>query len=245
MKLADAAAIYAGADAVSAAYLASTLLWTPPSLDVQAVTLVGQRAVQTASGSTNAPSAAITAATTVGDVLVMRFFANADVTGVTDSRGNTWTVDVKDHGTIYMGFASCTVETAHVAGDTIALNLAANTSYHGFVIDEWSGVNATSRFGGASAALVSTTEAARETDPVTVPDGALVFGMWVCNGTDATFTADTGYTAFPIYAGQGSPQHALDAAYQIAADAGTFAPSGTGANQHYDGLATYYKAAPA
>lgn len=181
--------------------------------------------------------------TTVGNTLILRFFANLGVTSVTDSKGNTWTVDATQSPSYFYGLAHTTLTTALVAGDTITVTLTGSTSYHTFVVDEWSGI---SGYGNRSAAS-GTTSTARATNAVSVWAGALVIGLWAVPVSDtATFAADTagGWTAFHTPAQlTTNSSDTIEGEYRI--DPGTassYNPDGTGVSASWSGFAAYYTA---
>jgi hypothetical protein len=116
----------------------------------------------------------------------------AQLTGVTDSRGNAWTV----HQTIAdpngVSIASCVITTALLPGDTITLTFA-GTCAQAIIVDEWSGISTSSRVdvvGTGTTAMTTTTAATSPT--LTAQAGSLVIGAFAENWSDA-LAAGSGY----------------------------------------------------
>jgi hypothetical protein len=211
------------------------------------ITLIQQVASDATTGSRSSLVATVGVTTTVGHVLILRALSNSQVTAVVDSQSNGWTVDSSQvsNGN-WVTFASCTITVPLASSDTITTTLAATTSYHGLVVDEWSNISTTSRFGSASAVAAVSNTTSRATNSITVTKGALVLGVWDITGADASFAAGNGYTGLPTAKLTTAGNYSLEGEYAIdSGSGGTYAPAATGSSGTYRGAAAYYKAAPA
>jgi hypothetical protein len=206
------------------------------------VSFIQEVAKDATTGSTATPAATLTATPTAGNRLIARIAANGTVSSVTDSKGNTWTLDVSQTtASPYWALASCVPTTALVTGDVVTAHLSGATSIHGIVIDEWSNVAAF----GASTAIVGGTTTTRTTNAITVPGGALVLGAWTTTSVDSSFSPGSGYTGFHTanltLSGGAS---AMEGEYQIdSGSGGTYTPTATGSSATQRGESAYYIAA--
>lgn len=128
----------------------------------------------------------------------------ATTVGVSDPRGNTWTVGAAanvDPGAASAGMscfiAYCKVTSAYTNGDDITFNLGASTTAESIVIDEFSGIHATT-----PVAVAQTTATGTSTTPsiarTPTAAGQMVFAAVAIEGPQAdTYTQDTDTTDGP------------------------------------------------
>lgn len=206
-----------------------------------AITFAQQVALGLTTGSTAAPTATLSATPTAGHTLILRYAGNQIVSSVTDSKGNTWTLDAPGNtATPYVALAHCVPTTALVTGDVVTVNLAGATSFHGIVIDEWVGVGSF----GSITAIVGGATTTRTTNPITAPPNALVFGIWSTTTAETGFSAGAGYTGFASGAitltGGGL---SLEGEYLVdSGSGGTYTPTATGSSSTQRGFSAYYTA---
>ena len=207
------------------------------------ITFVQEVVQEHATGSTATPTATLAVNTTVGNFLILRFTGNASLNSISDSKGNTWQIDNLAHNNLYLAIASCKLTTALQSGDTITANMAATTSFHGFVADEWGGLNTSTWYGGAST-LFSATSTSRTTNSIAVGPKNLVIGLWGVGAVETAWTPDSGagYQSFntPVLTTAGS--WALEGGYLIdSGSGGAYSPDATGVSHNYNGFAAYYR----
>lgn len=178
-----------------------------------AIALVRQNGAgsgQSGAGSYSSRTLALASSATVGDTLILIFESDTagDVKGdwtVTDTKGNTWTVDgfVLGASTGTVVVASGKISSALTAGtDTITITVAANAfSVYVYHIEEFSGIlfpassvtpvdrTATnSNNGSVTSGATGTTSATRHVDEVAIAAIAV--------NVNEAITKDAAYTAF-------------------------------------------------
>jgi hypothetical protein len=160
----------------------------------------------------------------VGNTLVL---AATYVTGVSDSKGNTW---VALGGGVY----GSVLTTALVAGDTITVtNSPTSTGHPAATYAEFSGVTLT--LDGAINTSGTGTSATPTAGAVTPAVGELVIATFFVSGSDATKTAGTGFTLAPtntiVFA-------VPEMEWQVASASGSVTPGMTlGASRAYSSTA--------
>lgn len=194
---------------------------------------------------TNAPGA--------GNLLVLAvsFYDAAGTTTITvsDSKGNTWSVDETADFTGY-GVVSI-VSTVQDVGklttsDTITVTFSASVSHNANgVCHEFSGATntvdqtAAGPTGGSHARDAGTTAATTNADD-------LVYAAWWVYAAETGFTAGTGYTAPSPGYYAGGTNASIEFEYQIVSATGAYNPTGTGGNATNNvGATAVYKAAAA
>jgi hypothetical protein len=135
-----------------------------------------------------------------GDTVVIGAGAQNNVTVVSaaDSRGNTYAVNATRQYTGATGGKSTTaLISAHVTtglqpGDTITVTLSKGNTW-GFVAEQWSGLSALDRTGGADSAGAQTSTASVSTSAATTSASEAVFTVTMTTGWPG-LTAGPGYT---------------------------------------------------
>ena len=190
---------------------------------------------------TNAPGA--------GNLLILSACnATAAITGVTDSKGNTWTVDKVSSASAPTAICS-TVQNAGAlqAGDTITITFgsALSSGKCAFVVHEFSGCTNTVDVSALNNIGVATT--ARQADgapPTTTNANDLVWAAFGVNAIETSFTPGAGYstpTEGAFYAN--ATNNSIEFEYQILSATGPVDPTGTGGvSGKYDGMVVVYKA---
>jgi hypothetical protein len=135
--------------------------------------------------------------TTVGNHLILCAASRGGVvTGVADSKGNTWQVDTTDTVTgASTGIASCKIGTALVNGDTITITNSSSTG-HSASVAEYTGL-ATSSWFDQSASSNGTGTAADSTATSTTSQASEVVVGVV--GHQSTVTAYVAEVLFPVW----------------------------------------------
>jgi hypothetical protein len=206
-----------------------------------AASFVQEVAKDVTTGSTSTPAATLSVTPTAGNTLIARIAGNLAISSVTDSKGNTWTVDVNQvTASPFFALASCTPVTPLVSGDVVTAHLTGATALHGIVVDEWHNI---ATF-GSSTALLTGTSTNRTTNTITVPGGAVVFGVWTTLSLDTAFTSGSGYTAFHTGAlALSGGATSLEGEYQIdSGSGGSYSPAATGTSANQRGVSAYYAA---
>lgn len=188
--------------------------------------------------STTTPTQTILTGKTapVGSLVTIHVAAQQVVTGVSDSKGNTYTVNRSDsNGTIVdTSVASSVITTALVAGDVITITLAAASirtcistyCWSGFI---WSGIDQVSGGSGTGTAVSGGT-----TGTTTKPDEIALFLLGLSSAL-VNVPPPTGYSrvATDLSSGGGTPT-GLNVYYKRLATTGTESPAVTlGSSQNW------------
>jgi hypothetical protein len=211
-----------------------------------AVAFVQEVAKGTASGTTTTPTLTIGAGitTTPGNHLLLRLGLNKQPTGITDSQGNTWTLDHVYNRNQWTGFASCKPATPLGAGDTIVITMAASNAIHTAVVEEWSGLDPDTWYGGGDDGWfqAGSGTSRQVSEALTVPAGGVVFGAWTAQTGSETVTPGTGFSlAHSPYVNLNGVSYSLETVQAIDSGSGSsYQPSATGASVHSEGCAAYY-----
>lgn len=127
------------------------------------MTIAFVREVGTAASSSNGTSLVVTCSATsiVGNHLILCAVGSLGVTGVTDSKGNTWQVDLVTaaSGAFIGSTVSCRITTQLVSSDTITVTFATGNTgravsvaeYSGLAASAWLDKTASAGSGGATA----------------------------------------------------------------------------------------------
>ena len=183
---------------------------------IQRVGTVGSNA--TVSSITITIGASIT--TAIGNTLVLncRGGGNNLLTSVSDSKGNTWVVDLTaaPNSATVLGIASCYLTSQLVTGDTITATFAAASAGKGVAVHEFSGIAGTSRkdVSVVAGGSTNTTGSVGPTSTLNYSN-ELVYTAVSVNGSQASWTQPAGYSQ--ISAALGSFNY-TSAAYLIDAD---------------------------
>jgi microcystin-dependent protein len=159
--------------------------------------------------------------TTVGHHLILQAVGGAIISSVADSKGNTWQVDKTDaSGTERPSIASSKLTTALIAADTITVTWA-SSNQGAFVVDEFTGLNATTWFDkGHGASGTSTSSDSGATAATTNRHTTLVVGATGHASTVTNFAMETllpPWTATTSAASTGTV-HTIRGAYRFAYD---------------------------
>lgn len=128
----------------------------------------------------------------LGNKLILAVQGSNHVTSVTDSKGNTWTVDsFGATGTTQASICSCTPTSALTTGDTITVTLASATAI-AYTLEEFSGLQAVAP---DTTGTNFTASGQPATLSVTTTGDDLLFAAWsFFTGAALTFTPTSGWT---------------------------------------------------
>ena len=163
-----------------------------------------------------------------GDTVVVGIGAqgNVSVSSVSDSRGNTYHVDVVRTYTSSSTVKSTTalvtapVTTALQAGDAITVTLSVGNAW-GFVAQDWSGITGLDQSGTMDSGGVASTAVSASTSGATATAPEVVFALATTNGWPS-ITAGSGYTATAtLQASSGTVKRELGLEYQVVPSTGT------------------------
>jgi hypothetical protein len=205
------------------------------------------KGTQTGTATTYVITLSATAA--AGNLAIGRIGTGSTVTisSVTDSRGNTWTVD-KTQGS---GPSAHLVSTGQdvgtlQSGDTITITISGSIAAGTAIFDEFSGMDITSsrvdKTAGNSAGATTARDAG--TTAATTQADELVVGAFAIAGDETSLTVGSGYSHFTSDYINDSATNSIAGEYQIVSATGTQNPTATaGANAAYRAVVATYKAA--
>jgi hypothetical protein len=180
----------------------------------------------------------ITTAPGAGSLVVARVAANAAVTGVTDTKGNTWTVDSASIGGVIASICSTGQDVGKLTvADTISFAATGATRVNA-IVDEFTGLDVSvSRVDQVAHGGATLTARSGGTTAATTVANELVVGCFGVPGTEASFTPGGGWSAFTTGLVSASVA-TVEGEYQIVSATGTQNPTGTGATSATTGGAT-------
>lgn len=195
---------------------------------------------------------AVSAAPASGNMVVLGVAWNnvtQTLTSVTDSKGNTWSVDKSVAGASTQASAAV-ASTLQNAGtlttsDTITLHFSGTVGWLATVAHEFSGMTNTV---DQTASNNNKTGTGRDagTTATTTNANDLVYAVFGSITAETSFTAGSGYTAPSPGFYATSPAHAsIDFEYDFVTATGTFNPTGTGASLTSVGVTVVYEQAVA
>lgn len=184
-----------------------------------------------------------------GNMLVVPVLTGAATiatpSGVTDSKGNTYTVDNTLVGALAISVARSILATPLVAGDTITVTWAASTTL--LIVDsaEFSGVSATPLDATASLSGGATTSLDGGTTATLAQAKEVAFGAFSVQGATGGSTPGAGWTELnDLTVGSGGSQRALVWEYQIVNSTAAVDATATIVTAHsHVGTTTTYKGA--
>lgn len=158
----------------------------------------------------------------------------ANLTSVTDSKGNSWSINSVKRSTsgtvnIYIAIVSCKLTTALVAGDTITFGQDTSTSYHLGAVYEFDNIAATGRLDVTSNGENTTGSTAVSTaaTATTIQADEIVFAATMSGDSAASLTSDAPWTDLDEIQLVNTKTKTLRSAYQTVAATGQYAYSGT------------------
>ncbi len=185
-----------------------------------------------------------------GNTLIVFAGNNYTTTGAasaTDTQGNTYTVDAQKSNasnatstTVLSGYMA----TGLVAGNTITVTYSSVATMRMALATEWSGIAPISRVDRTATNTGNTAALSSGTTAATTQATELVVGSFA-DGANETFTASTGFTAFPtqLVANLGSSYRTQWQEYKTVSATGTqSAVANSTAPSPYAGLAVTYRA---
>jgi hypothetical protein len=185
-----------------------------------------------------------------GDTLIIFAGNNYTTTGAAsaaDSKGNTYTVDAQKANpsnttstTVLSGYVS----TGLVAGNTITVTYSSPATMRMALATEWSGIAPAGRVDRTATNTGNTAALSSGATTATTQATELVVGSFA-DGANETFTAGTGFTAFPtqLIANLGSSYRTQWQEYKTSSATGTqTAVANSTAASPYAGLAVTYRA---
>ncbi|HXH26290.1 MAG TPA: Ig-like domain-containing protein, partial [Candidatus Acidoferrum sp.] len=171
------------------------------------------------------------------------------VKSVTDSRGNTYTVDANKSQISFFentAVASGYMATALQPGDKVIVTLTGTATIFAGLASEWSGIASTGRVDKA-ATNIATSSSLSSGSVATTQASDVLIGSFIGNG-NVTFTHGSNYIAFAaqFYNHVGSVYRDQWQEYRIVGQTGTYnATATTSSASGYAGAIVAYKAAPA
>lgn len=186
-----------------------------------------------------------TKTTTAGHHLILSAFQSSAqvLSSISDSRGNTWQVDVAFNGsnTPTDNVASCHITTGHQIGDTLTLTFAGAGSFSAAIVSEWSGLASTSWFDKSHTATAASGTPSSGATLTRSSANELLYGALVNLGNGAT--AGTGYTLLTTTGTVATGVRNLVPEYQIVSSTGTDAATWTYSGAYNAVIATYVASA--
>lgn len=155
----------------------------------------------------------------------------ADLTGITDSRGNAWTVEAVVTGTAQRAhLATCLNAARLLAGDTVTLSYAATGQARAIVLAEFDGLkqSGTPRDGAASASGAGTagsSQAVASGALVTANPTDILLGLVVSNQANVDNLTAAGWSQLARQ--QTSPGSTVWPVYRVVGSAGSYDLAGT------------------
>lgn len=210
-----------------------------------AISYTGQRLARTRTALGSASDTfPLTTSATAGSLLVMvTANPNDNLSTVTDSLGNTWTIQKQNNS---RAVAWTTQNMGPLTtSDTLTLTWATAINQYSVLVDEFSGITASSPV-DTSAAASHAAETGRHGPAVTTSNADdLIYSAFPSYGaTESSFTAGSGYTAVASY--KTTPTSISEAQYQIVSATGTYTPDATGGvSVAYYGVTIAFKASSA
>lgn len=190
----------------------------------------------------------VTTAPAAGHLLILSVSESSfGVSTVTDSAGNTWTVDAtKTSGTVTSVASTGQNIAALTTADTVTVTFSGAIGRAAAAIHEISGADTSgSRVDKtATGTYTTTTSRSAGTTATTTSANALVWAAFGPNAVETSFAAGTGYSnpSTSFYAA--SSAASIEFAYQIVGTTGAYSPTGTGgATASGAGVTVVYKAA--
>jgi hypothetical protein len=184
---------------------------------------VGEVGKNNASGSSTAIVVNVTTAPGAGHFLCARIQGTTAISSVTDSKGNTWSVDKAATASPLAALASTMQNVGTLTtSDTITVTYTTASNPRSVIVDEFSAV-ATSPLDQVATATGTTTNRTGGTTPTTTQADELIIGCFATGSAETSFTHGTGYSDFTTkFAGSVSGE------YQIVAATGAYNPTATG-----------------
>lgn len=210
-----------------------------------AIAYVGEVLQDTYNGAgASSINATVDANAGAGQLLVLRVAStNQIISGITDSRGNTWTLI--DSGVLSLGFGMFwTLQDVGtlLAGDTVTMTWPGNVFEYAVVIDEFSGIAATNPLDVFATATGSGTARAAGTTAATSQADELVCGGFSANVGSDSFTPGLGYSSPSTPSLSNGSAVSVEGEYQIVSSTGTQQATGTGTSANWVGITATFKA---
>jgi PKD repeat protein len=237
--------------AFAVALAATVALATPPASAAltphQRQVVVGANAVSASTFSLTVPSGA---STTVGRHLVVAYmFSGAGtnaVTGITDTRGNTYTIDAvrKNIGAtgLLVVVASAKVTAALVPGDTITVTQNAVTTYHLMQVYEFDNFDPTSWVDKSATASSTGTEVSTAATATTAQADETLFAAVGFGDTSASLASASGWSDAGKVEASGTKIKGFAVAARDVSATGTYAYAGTlSASEQWVAVLVTYK----
>lgn len=165
----------------------------------------------------------------VGDTLVLcaNGESSSTLSSVTDSRGNTWTVDgtVNNSLTLHVGFAHCHVTTALQVGDTVTVTESSARNTFNIAIHQFTDLDTTATVDKAASGTGTSVSPATAATASTTQELELLYACFSINDQNAaeTVTAGSGFTLLTyITTTRGSADRGLIAEYQFVQATGAY-----------------------
>lgn len=166
------------------------------------------------------------------------------VSSVTDSRGNTWTVDKTFAHPTSNNTVSVASTMQNVAplllGDTITVNLSAGSNNNAVVVHELFGVTNTVD----TTASNSLTNTNRDAGTVTTTNASdLIWAAFALDADETTFVPEAGYSVPSPASYTFSTNATIEVEYQVVYVTGSYDSTGSGAGRDSAGASVAYKLA--
>lgn len=186
----------------------------------------------------------LSASAALGHLIIARAVcaSGQNVSSVTDSRGNTWTVDVVGSAGPKVALASTGQNVAALqSGDTVTVNFSGSANQSAAIIDEFSGLDTSaSRVDKTATGTATGTSRDAGTTATTTQADELVVGCFGGGALETTFTPGAGFTRFTTDF-LNDAGTSVEGEYQIVSATGAYQPTATGASFPTDGVVATYK----
>jgi hypothetical protein len=200
-----------------------------------------------ATGTTSTLSVPVTNAPGAGNLLVARIgfrgSSGGSVSSVTDSKGNTWHIDVSHNVSSGHSALASTVQDVGTltTSDTISVAFSLTPSNgSSAIVDEFSGM--TNTVDTTATASGSTTNRTGGSLTTTNANDLLV-AAYAGNGSESAFSVGTGWSAFTTQSLSSGTTEMVEGEYQLVSSTGTYTTAATGSSLTTQGVSAAYKQA--
>jgi hypothetical protein len=209
-----------------------------------AISYVGE--VCKGTGSTASFSTTVATAPGAGNLIVgrigFRAASTASMTSVTDSKGNTWTLDAKINNSSGHAYVVSTIQNAGTltTSDTITVHFSTAPSNGAAVIfDQFSGM--TNTVDQTASASATTTTRSAGTTSATTNANDLQVAAYAGNGSESAWAKGATFSNFTTASLNFSTTAMVEGQYKILSSTGTQAAAATGVSLTTEGAQAIYE----
>lgn len=215
------------------------------------IAYVGETVKGTQSASAGTLPLTVATAPGAGSLVVARvgcFDATSSLSSVTDGKGNTWFIAINtSSGSRRPAIAYTMQDVAKLTtADAITFHWAAAISFAAIIVDEFTGIAASSPVDQTATGTALTTARSGGTTAATTQADELVIGAFELGNTESSLTPGAGYSSFTTHFLAQSTNVSISGVYQIVAATGAQNPTGTGTTSgSSNGVTATFKGAAA